>query len=59
MSPEQAEGRLNDMGPKSDVYGLGATLFFMLTGRAPVQGGNDSGDPVPSEVRRLCPRLDS
>ncbi len=36
MSPEQAEGRLGDIGPSSDVYSLGATLFSLLTGQPPV-----------------------
>ncbi|XZE54582.1 tetratricopeptide repeat protein [Planctomycetaceae bacterium SH139] len=36
MSPEQAEGRIGDIGPASDVYSLGATLFYVLTGQAPV-----------------------
>lgn len=36
MSPEQAEGRLNDLGPTSDVYCLGATLYCILTGKAPI-----------------------
>src|SRR5205823_4048183 len=27
MSPEQAEGRHEEIGPASDVYGLGATLY--------------------------------
>lgn len=36
MSPEQAAGRLQDLGPKSDIYSLGATLYYLLVGRAPV-----------------------
>jgi len=40
MSPEQAQGRIEDIGPQTDVYGLGATLYFLLTGQAPVVGKN-------------------
>jgi serine/threonine protein kinase len=38
MSPEQAAGRLDQLGPASDVYSLGAMLFTLLTGQAPVEG---------------------
>jgi len=35
MPPEQAAGRLGELGAPSDVYSLGATLYVLLTGQAP------------------------
>jgi WD40 repeat protein len=35
MSPEQAEGKLEQLGPATDIYGLGATLYHILTGKPP------------------------
>ena len=37
MSPEQAAGDLDRLGLLSDVYSLGATLYCLLAGRAPVE----------------------
>jgi serine/threonine-protein kinase len=33
MSPEQARGRWDLVGPQSDVWGVGASLFTLLSGR--------------------------
>jgi serine/threonine-protein kinase len=50
MSPEQAEGRHEAIGPASDIYGLGAILYQILTGRAPVTGA--SVTEILEQVRR-------
>ena len=41
ISPEQVRGQV-EIGPPSDLYGLGATFYHMVTGKLPFEGRNPS-----------------
>jgi len=65
MSPEQARGDIASLGPRSDVYSIGAMLYHLLTGRpayAPPSGSISARavlarllDGPPEPVRELAP----
>jgi serine/threonine protein kinase len=38
MPPEQAEGKVKELGPASDVYSLGCVLYDLLAGQPPFRG---------------------
>jgi hypothetical protein len=54
MALEQAEGDLQAIGPATDVYGLGAILYHVLTGSAPYSG--KSRAEIIEKVRSGPPR---
>ncbi|MGI9518911.1 MAG: protein kinase domain-containing protein [Pirellulaceae bacterium] len=63
MSPEQALGKIDQIGPPTDIYSLGAILYKLLTGRPPFQAAGvmetirQVTDHQPVPPRRLNPRI--
>jgi serine/threonine protein kinase len=65
MPPEQAEGRLNDIDARSDVYSLGATMYAVFcrrpafTGQTPLEILTQVCKEAPAPPRSIKPEIPS
>ena len=57
MPPEQALGRIKEIGPHSDIYAVGAMLYHLIAGHPPYCGPDDnsSGNSVIERIKQAPP----
>ncbi|HUS30126.1 MAG TPA: protein kinase [Kofleriaceae bacterium] len=55
MSPEQAHGRTDEIDERTDVFGLGAVLYEILTGSPPYPGSNDDQQSALARAGKVRP----
>ena len=55
MAPEQAHGRVDEVDERSDIYGLGAILYYVLTRRPPHGGRNYVESVLRAQAGEVAP----